>query len=247
MLKLADLRNQESWVGRTPEEIRKAVIAHGGWAVVFPRQGRFPIWASRVRNYFNARPTRLKRLGLAEARKAKAADRMTASDLYDVSLTAFLSLTGTVYRDDEARNWYEMVPVGTIYHFKDKGWDNTTYKKVKYLAEYQKDTPVFKLVSPDGTGGSKEVCIHNWQHGSSKGKIGPVGQWVNVDTKTVINEIYRGSYNYSETCVVGLPDHEFRDVDPHITKYGFYKNPTRYEDRRRFKASDFDGKFASAA
>lgn len=238
MLSIEQLRSYENWVGRSPQEIRGSVLRHGGWAKVFPRHGRFPLWASRIRNYFNARPDQLMLLGVATRGRAKTRAGLNVGALMDKGLFATLAFSGDVYKDGNGRHWFEMSTAGTIYHYKGQVSDALWYKKYEAFVSRQKSTPVFKLVSPDGTGGSREICVHNWQHHEGKSQIGPEGKWVNVRTKIVINEIYRGSYNYSETGIVGFKDHEYRDVESHREEYGFYVNPPMQESARRFPSHD---------
>jgi hypothetical protein len=67
-LNLVELQKYECWLPKTPHEIFFAVKAHGGWKNVFPAAKRFPVWASKVRNYFNILPTCLTRLPEKNAR-----------------------------------------------------------------------------------------------------------------------------------------------------------------------------------
>jgi hypothetical protein len=206
-----NLQNPEYWVGKTALQILQAVKGCGGWARVFPRTGKsFPNWASRVRNYFNERPERLR---LLRFRKADVANEFGAA--------ALLALSGDVYEDECGRTSYEMSTGGTGYHYGEFGKPGVGKAVVTAILS-QKVIPVFKLISPDGTGGSMELCIHNWQLPTEvlghyvgdygKRKIGAENEWVNVRTKVVISEEYRGSYNYSETTIHGarrarLPRH----------------------------------------
>ena len=72
------------------------------------------------------------------------------------------------------------------------------------------DFPVFKLISPDGTGGSLELCLFNVNsrrnsEASGEGDgITPVG----------CHEVYAGSYNYAETVVSGDPEHDTKSASP---------------------------------
>ena len=133
-----------------------------------------------------------------------------------------------------------------------------TVKAASSFLKSQAVIPVFKLVSPDGTGGSMEVCIHNWQRPIEKSfleytlgtpkpdsigkrKIGRMNEWVNVRTKVVISEKYRGSYNYSETVIVGFGEHKYRDITPHKSHGGRYLNPNHrlMRAQRRMTANLF--------
>lgn len=61
-MNINDLRNYECWINKSPHEIFFASKALGGWKNVFPASKPFPVWASKVRNYFNILPTTLMRL-----------------------------------------------------------------------------------------------------------------------------------------------------------------------------------------
>ena len=239
--------------------------ANGGWKRVFPKSMKFPIWASRIRNYFNVSPDKLKLLdeGLAKA----LVKRANNYDFFD-SPVASMALSGDVYVDGRQRIWYEMRAGSTIHHYKAKispkdlrGYGDKVLAAGATLRG-QARVPVFKLISPDRTGGSREICLHNWQlHNSlwdafhpvslidrratsGKSRIGKVGQWVNIRNKIVNDKVYQGSYNYSETIRVGLPAHEYRDVKPHSTAANFYVDPPMSTDleSRRFPETDQQGR-----
>jgi hypothetical protein len=217
MLSLSALRDYNEWVGRTALEIRLAAIAYRGWANVFPKGSEtFPMWASRVRNYFNEKPRKLKLLHLKEAGKAWIASGYRG---------ATFGLSGDVYEDGEGRHWFEMSTAGVGYHYEGEVSDAAWYKTWESAVSLQKHTPLFKLISPDGTGGSLEVCIHNWQHHEGASTIGQRGEWMDVRDRVVLNEILKGSYNYSETTVVGFGAHKYRDIDSHSKETGFYLDP----------------------
>ena len=65
---LDELQKYEFWKEKTAHEIFFAAKVHGGWKNVFPATKPFPVWASKVRNYFNILPTRLTRLPEKNAR-----------------------------------------------------------------------------------------------------------------------------------------------------------------------------------
>src|SRR5262249_51982488 len=71
------------------------------------------------------------------------------------------ALTGDVYFDEEVEVWYQMSPGGTIYHWGAEV--KIEWLEAAYTQEVRGQTgiPVFKLVCPDGTGGSKETIISN--------------------------------------------------------------------------------------
>ncbi|HEX2641307.1 MAG TPA: hypothetical protein VHL50_12065, partial [Pyrinomonadaceae bacterium] len=106
----------------------------------------------------------------------------------------------------------------------------------------QDDTPVFKLVSPDNTGGSHEIILNN-QPGSEV--VGTVKQKVDVRKILVTNPSHQGSYNYSETVWAGFAAHELRDIKPHVAGPSFYVNPIdpfAPLALRSFPTSDLQGK-----
>jgi hypothetical protein len=245
MLAISQLKRYENWVGHSPLEIRGAVVALGGWVKVFPRGEPFPLWASRVRNYFNERPNQLKLLGVKERSKAKRLIGLSPASLARKGLFATLGFSGDVYVDEVGRYWFEMSTAGTIYHYEGEVSDALWYKKWEAFVSRQKSIPVFKLISPDRTGGSLELCVHNWTSLGGKSQIGPEGKWVNIKTRVVINEVYKGSYNYSETGLMGFDEHNFRDVEPHSEEAGFYADPrpsTETLANRRFQRDDWRGR-----
>jgi hypothetical protein len=67
-MKLEELQKYEFWKEKTAQEIFFAAKLHGGWKNVFPATKPFPVWASKVRNYFNILPTCLTRLPEKNAR-----------------------------------------------------------------------------------------------------------------------------------------------------------------------------------
>jgi hypothetical protein len=224
MLSVAELKTYDRWIDRPASEVLASVIVHGGWAKIFPMSEPFPLWASRVRNYFNLRPARLKLLNLWAGRIAMKRQSIGLASRIGKGLTATFAFSDNVYQDERGQYWFEMHPGSTPYHTPGKV---TGGKKVRAALTPQKMTDVFKLISPDATGGSLEVCVHNFGAGLFGGKrqIGEIGKWVNVRTKIVIDEIYKGSYNYSDTTVMGYDAHEYRDMKPHRDHSGFYVDP----------------------
>lgn len=262
-MNLTDLRDYEKWINRSPVVIRQAVIAAGGWARVFPMNVKvapvtvkvpnvlygesfnepipgvvrmetsgFPLWASRVRNYFNVTPITLRLLppldGLLRTSEHRRAFALLPASIQQV----VFALNGDVYLDEHDTPWFNMIKTGTVYHFPGK------VDAVKIAAAMLREIgrlpmPVFKLVSPDGTGGSMEVCLYN---SGRAGVIGAVGKDVNVSHLLVRDEVYRGSYNYAETVERGLMEHDYADIKPHQEHKGFYLNPETYSavGSRRF-------------
>jgi hypothetical protein len=212
---LAELRNYNTWAGKTAAAVLRAVMNNGGWVNVFPTS--LPRWASRIRNYFNILPKWLQR--------EKEADASSLITKYRTN-TSFKSrhaLSGDVYRDDGKRPWFEMHKIGASYHYP--GGMPLNVVKGAFLP--QSFIPIFKLISPDGSGGSLELIIDNPKSGWIKrsSSIGEPGELVNIEKRIVTDDIYQATYNYSETIVMGLPAHELRDVQPHNATPGFYINP----------------------
>ena len=151
------------------------------------------------------------------------------------------ALSGDVYEDVHGRSiWYQMSPGGAIYHTGELIWDP---QKQAILATLlgQEHSSVFKLVCPDGTGGSREVCIKNpfvvpdkvqSSNGAKSTKmvgtttIGAVGDMVSVSKRMLVTDsVTQGSYNYAETTEKGLPEHERLDMSTDPMKPGYYVEP----------------------
>jgi hypothetical protein len=181
------------------------------------------------------------------------------------------ALSGDVYEDALGRSiWYQMTPGGAIYHFGEK-IRSPTLRAVGATHSGQEYAPVFKLVCPDGTGGSREVCIKNLfdvpkrdpvplRTGAMAGvhpvvpttkmvghaTIGAVNEEVNVANRIVKDSVSQGSYNYAETIVKGLPAHQRLDVNTDPMKPGYYVEPPNLFEfaelyMRRFPANDPQG------
>ena len=70
--------------------------------------------------------------------------------LLPLGLQAF-ALTGDTYDDERGLVWYQMSTAGAVYHYPGAV---TWYKKLDAAQKFQSFMPVFKLISPDETGGS---------------------------------------------------------------------------------------------
>jgi hypothetical protein len=242
------LQDYNNWVDKSPEDIVNAVKKKevGGWAKVFP--DKLPLWAHRVRNYFNAEAKSLLRLDESTSKNLLALIQQGLNSLNhdpgffeDVAET--FALSGDVYKDAQGKIWFQMSPGGTIYHW---GRDPIVPKPEAFFQglKGQAGLPIFKLVSPDGTGGSHETILRNPNH------------WPTVVKKVnflayvehLVNKDYwhQGSYNFSETVIVGNAAHERHDVKPH-KQYPYeevYHNPeNRYLPlaERRFPRNDARG------
>lgn len=150
------------------------------------------------------------------------------------------ALSDDVYVDEFNRVWFQMSPGGAIHHWGSDPWFPEAEAPWQSIKGGQRYVPVFKLVSPDGTGGSAECCIRNpllpWEFGGVVMKRGApsigkkVNQWTTVVALHVTSPKYQGSYNYSETIEKGFPDHEMRDVTPHPHRgvAWYYVDPVRF-------------------
>jgi hypothetical protein len=169
-----------------------------------------------------------------------------------------MALSGDVYEDALGRSiWFQMSPGGAIYHFGEK-IISPTLRAIEANRAGQKAAPVFKLVCPDGTGGSREVCIKNpfdvphiaiaqFRRMEGHTTIGAVNEEVNVANRIVTDSVSQGSYNYAETIVKGLPAHQRLDVKTDPMTPGYYVEPPNLFQfaelyMRRFPAYDREGK-----
>jgi len=267
---LKSLRDYNNWIGHTAYDVQHAVIGLGGWGNVFP--GPLPRWASRIRQYFNLNPTTLRLLDenesgrhLAMAQTAVDSIRDSISfqkklrglnlqkplvnlkpdapiDTFKGQMGTLYALSDDVYEDEIGRMiWFQMSAGAGIYHFGEKP-QSPTLRALGAAHRGQKYSPIFKLVSPDGTGGSRECCVKNIFDVVKKTKtridgeftsmlgyttIGAVNETVNVaePNRIVKDSVAQGSYNYAETMVKGLPEHERLDVETDPMEPGYYVEP----------------------
>jgi hypothetical protein len=279
VLTIDELRKYDKWIGESPSSILKSVKKAEGWDKVFPDTGLFPLWASRVRQYFNDPPRFLTRVSSSDAALLRTLVKLDKKSLKRHGTLTEWGFTDVVYLDEHKRVWVQMTLGSTIYHF-DAGWSEAlpkassriaqqsvpdlgmmsshaakymqmvsdgirTAKKVEegYIAVKTTvlGSPVIKMVSPDWTNGSLEVCLYNKKY--PLGIVGKEGQPVSVINEIVAEEPYAGSYNYSETGILGLDAHRFRDVEPHTKTKGFYLNvDTTPIAERRFPRTDKEGR-----
>ena len=294
LLTLSELQDYSKWIGRTAADVYQSVSKVGGWQFVFP--GKLPRWASRLRQFFNVSPTRLRVLdqaesnyylsraqtALPESRRAKTFQkkeqrRGMGMSFYDPNSSTRpgtmlkkpdpkapihglvnnyatgAALSGDVYEDLHTRRiWFQTAPGGAVYHFGRK-ISNPTAAAIQATIDGQELAPVFKLLSPDGTGGSREVCISNpfiypriqtvdysqliaavaripipkKTPSVSQGRVslGNVGDIVDVSKRYVTDSVAQGSYNYAETMEKGLPAHERLDVNTDPMQEHYYIEP----------------------
>jgi hypothetical protein len=232
---LSELGDYRNWEGKMAEAILNSVKSYGGWRSVFMTE--MPRLISRFRNFFNVFPRQLKRLtpnlGSAHATNAQAAGckdsiagdvgRALNIHLHPTAKVCAnnLALSGDAYVDEHNRLWLVTSPGGAVLHYGDKPtWDLARSYGATLVG--QENIPVFKLVSPDGTGGSMECIVRNVNRQST---IGPIGVWTDVSAHIVTDPVQLGSYNYSETAVVGFNNHKMRDMDSDPGEAKFFINP----------------------
>lgn len=220
------LQDYNNWVGKSAKEIRDAVMQVGGWVNVFP--DKLPLWAHRIRNYFNREPKSLMRLNAAHTKRLlnQVESRRPSNSGWMDSIAEKYALSDDVYKDAQQWVWYQMNEGGTIYHWGSE----PRFPKIEGPFQEVKEklgipVPVFKLIAPDGTGGSRETILRNttgrFNAVKKENFLAYVGHLVNTDYW------HQGSYNYSETVKAGYSAHKLRDVEPH-EKYPFpnvYINP----------------------
>lgn len=243
MMTIEQLRNYNHWIGKSPDFVRQSAIHRGGWTKVFPAAG-FDMkcfrWAHRVRNFFNDLPSALRRvrpisplaswafrwIPTKTIEMAKVVDVLVNTPVWEVPnipsrVKESMALDQRfVYRDPYGRIWIQMSAGATVYHWNSNGnSDPTERTAILATAIGQQNIPVFKLVSPDGTGGSREVILRN----PGRLTLADYDELFQVlDSRLVTNIEHFGSYNYSETAVAGDQEHILRDVEPHTAdRYGY--------------------------
>jgi hypothetical protein len=212
----AELRDYEKWHHLSAAQVLRAVQnIKGGWASVFP--DGIPCWASRLRNFFNVTPDWLMRFDWQRERA------IYWRRLVNRRFMAWHALHGAIYKDRQNREWLQMSTAATLYHYE--GEINLS-KKAEAFLNPQSRLPIFKLISPDGTGGSLELILTNpsgrWGGDST---VVDVLHWKKIRQRVVLQETYAGSYNYAETITLGYQAHKKADVDTHKEWPGFYINP----------------------
>ena len=226
-----ELRQYGNWVGQSPAEILLAVNLNGGWASVFPLG--MPKEIHLVRNYFNEYPRELSKCCGSETKTLiDGLQRPDAASKWSLS-GDFPWGSDNVFKDRASRVWFQMAPVAGAYHKGDGKPDNVD--KALGLVASQSSVP-YKLVSPDGTGGSSEIILLN--PNKSKTLSSSAGAWVAVETRIDQKNETEGSYNYSETVIMGFDAHNLRDMQPHVQFGGEYQQVEIFAplEARRFPA-----------
>lgn len=261
------ITNYKNWIDKSPIEVGQWVVDFGGWSAVFPPKKKLekPWNFSRVRNYFNSPwPKTLQLVDqsvskiLLENHSKKYAEFF---DDYKAWIAEHNAHAGIVYRDvTNRRIWFQLGAGGVGYHYKKS---HSSVAAVVDDSIGQMNIPVFKLVSPDPTGGSSEICIHNYLfskkismldiagpfarsvkliRGSRQGykKVTRYGKVMDVKNKHVIKPEFRGSYNYAETVTSGFSAHKRLDIDTHRTDPKFYVNPDPFSQLASRKIPDIE-------
>lgn len=259
LLYKSELQDSTDWVLQNAQDILDSVIEAGGWAKVFPK--RIPGWLHKLRNYFNVEPVSLR---LVDKSVTDHWMQEICSHGQIGGLITQFALTGDVYFDEEVEVWYQMGAGGSIYHWGDKpgifGYFSGLDAFNTQFFRGQTGIPIFKLICPDGTGGSKETIVtnpvfrvtrelggqgvYNKQHRASK--IGTVNKGELVIDRVVTNMEYQGSYNFAETSVKGLDEHEKYDVNTHKKDDQYIDPPDRFEPLNKRIFSEFVLKAAGA-
>jgi hypothetical protein len=238
LLYASELQDSSEWVDQNAQDILQSVKNAGGWKKVFPKG--VPHWLHKIRNYFNLEP---KTLRLVDKQPTDhAMHEIRSYGQIDGIITRF-ALTGDIYFDEDAETWYQMGAGGTIYHWGGGvTWEPADAFSTQFLRG-QARIPIFKLICPDGTGGSKETIISNPKvrvvqvvaaHGVMNERqgtttIGAKNKAVLVIDRVETNMKYQGSYNFAETSVVGLDKHKKNDVEPHHKDAVYIDPPDRFE------------------
>jgi len=255
LLYASELQDPSEWVLQNAQDILDSVKKAGGWAKVFPKG--VPTWLHKLRNYFNVEPVSLRLVDKVPADHAMHDIRSYGK--IDGLITQF-ALTGDVYFDEEAETWYQMGAGGTIYHWGGGvTWEPADAFHTQFFRG-QARIPIFKLICPDGTGGSKETIISNpkvrkvrvvvaqgvMDEMQGTTTIGAKNKAVLVIDRVETRMKYQGSYNFSETSVVGLDAHKKNDVKPHMKDGQYIDPPDRFEPLKRRIFNEFVLKAAGA-
>ena len=229
LLYASDLRDASEWVNQSAQCVLDSVRQADGWKQVF--QGRpVPMWLHKLRNYFNVEPVTLRLLDqgrasrwMSEIREHKQLGGWTSGPR---------TLSGHVYVDENNNTWYQMGPGGSIFHWGDDVEIMEIEAINTHFFRRQTGIPIFKLICPDGTKGSKETIVVNpminikeevdamgnvREVAKGASKLGEVGETVQVrrlDLHVTTME-HQGSYNFAETAVIGRDWHTKFDVETH--------------------------------
>lgn len=237
LLYKSELKDPSSWVLQNAQTILDSVKKFGGWAAVFDKG--VPTWLHKLRNYFNVEP---KTLRLVDASVTKHWMQTIQANGQLGGIVGGRTLSGHVYFDQDVEVWYQMGPGGSIYHWGSDVKVSWLEAGITHAFRGQTGIPIFKLICPDGTGGSKETIVSNPKvnkvpihlphrviyemQGSEK--IGEVNDPIYVGNRLVTTMRHQGSYNFSETSVVGLDSHKTNDVKTHEKDAVYIDPPDRF-------------------
>ncbi len=228
LLYASELRDPSEWVNQNAQCILDSVRQADGWKQVF--QGRkFPMWLHKLRNYFNVEPETLRLLDQGTTGRWMSEIREHGQ------LGGWISsktLSGHVYADENNNIWYQMGPGGSIFHWGNEVEMMRAEAFSTHSFRGQTGIPIFKLICPDGTKGSKETIVANpminireevnltgkvREVAKGGSKLGEVGQKVQIRRQDlhVTTMEHQGSYNFAETAVIGRDWHTKFDVETH--------------------------------
>jgi len=224
----SELRDPSEWVNKNAQFILDSAGKAGGWRTVFEKEKVFPMWLHKLRNYFNVEPATLRLLDRGKANQWMSAIREHKQLDGPISSN---TLSGDVYADENNNIWYQMGPGGSIFHWGNDVEMMRLEAFSTHVFRKQTGIPIFKLICPDGTKGSKETIVENpminikqvidtagvSEVATGESKLGEVGQTVHVrrlDLHVTTME-HQGSYNFAETAVIGRDWHTKFDVETH--------------------------------
>ena len=146
---------------RVPEANAKALLNRPQF-LPFLVQAKNDYWANRTYQDYKPKPwgydpPPFKPHPMAPAKIPDRIMKMSQKE----SIAQERALSGDVYLDNLNRPWFQMAAGSTIYHWGDHPDSPTSEAAYQDIIMGQDDTPVFKLISPDDTGGSNEVIIFN--------------------------------------------------------------------------------------
>jgi hypothetical protein len=154
------------------------------------------------------------------------------------NLAGHLALDKYIYRDEEGQLWYQTGPGAAIYHAPG---DVGIGPAAKAEWRGRSASPVIKLLSVDGSGGSSELILKNV--GGSETLVPEEGHWIVLTHLHVTERRYMASYNYSDTFVEGYLAHKHRDMEPHDrSPQSYLIAPGSRLEHRRFPEFDDNGK-----
>ena len=148
-----------------------------------------------------------------------------------------------------------MGPGGSIFHWGDDVKVMEVEAAHTHLFRGQKGIPIFKLICPDGTKGSKETIVANpmvnleeevdavgnvREVEKGKSKLGEIGETVRVRKLNlhITTMEHQGSYNFAETAVSGRDWHTKFDVSTHQKDKVYIDPPDRFSPLKDRTFSD---------